>query len=60
MVRPLLAPGESEGGEATAEDPVGPSTRPAEESQRGWHTNEGNAYKQFFFHIRVVSLHLYI
>lgn len=39
--RPILAPGEGEGGEAPAEDPACSPTRPAEEPQRGWYTHKG-------------------
>lgn len=39
--RPVLAPGEGEGGETPAEDSTGPPARPAEEPQRGWYTYKG-------------------
>lgn len=39
--RPVLAPGEGEGGETPAENPTGPPARPAEEPQRGWYTYKG-------------------
>ncbi len=39
--RPVLAPGEGEGGKTPAENPTGPPARPAEEPQRGWYSYKG-------------------
>lgn len=41
MFRPVLAPGEGEGGETPAEDPAGPPTCSTKEPQRGRHTDKG-------------------
>lgn len=43
VFRPVLAPGEGEGGETPAENPAGTSARSAEEPQRGRHTDKGTA-----------------
>lgn len=49
--RPVLAPGEGEGGKTPAEDPTGPPARSAEEPQRGWYTYKGTVQ-----HFILVSL----
>lgn len=44
VFRPVLAPGEGEGGETPAEDPAGPPTCSTKEPQRGRHTDKGTVH----------------
>jgi len=46
VFRPVLAPGEGEGGETPAKDSAGPPTCSTKEPQRGRHTDKGITHKE--------------